>query len=272
MCILNLQPLHNAQGIGKPMKRTTAHTDATEHAHENNTGPRGSDATERAADSSGIHTANVPPWRAEMPIVPFEPTDYGTHKWNLTQALEHQIRSVARSPTEYAFLLGEWCPPPRLVAVWDREGVLSLADIRFLYSNLDELHLDLQDANISLKEEVDNATRAWKLCQQYAHRLPNNINLRLGELKDSLMQKENAQLRSTVDAFAVAFEKAMQADESIAPFLDDGASAATSRPTPSHTDTPQHPTTDDTNRGGDRHPLLRMAPKWKAGRACLDSL
>ena len=231
MCILNLQPLHNAQSIGKPMKRTTAHTDATEHAHENNTGPRGSDATERAAttpshtpaagdievtnadgtaDSSAIHTAKVPPWRAEMPIVPFEPIDYGTHKWNLTQALEHQIRSVARSPTEYAFLSGEWCPPPRLVAVWDREGVLSLADIRFLYSNLDELHLDLQDANISLKEEVANATRAWKLCQQYAHRLPNNINLRLGELKDSLMQKENAQLRSTVDAFAVAFEKAMQ--------------------------------------------------------------
>ena len=212
-------------------------------AYDDDTGPRGSDATERAAttpthtpaagdiemtnvdgtaDSSAIHTANVPPWRAEMPIVPFEPTDYGTHKWNLTQVLEHQIRSVARSPTEYAFLSGEWRPPHRLVAVWDREGVLSLADIQFLYSNLDELHLDLQDANISLKEEVDNATRAWKLCQQYAHRLPRNINLRLGELKDSLNHPfYHGQLRRTIDAFAVAFEKAMQAAESIAPFLDD---------------------------------------------------
>ena len=49
MCILNLQPLHKAQSIGKPMKRTSAHTDATEHAYDDNTGPRGSDATERAA-------------------------------------------------------------------------------------------------------------------------------------------------------------------------------------------------------------------------------
>ena len=55
MCILNLQPLHKAQSIGKPMltmkptKRTIAHTDATEHAYDDNTGPRGSDATERAA-------------------------------------------------------------------------------------------------------------------------------------------------------------------------------------------------------------------------------
>ena len=49
MCILNLQPLHKAQSIGKPMKRPSAHTDATEHAYDDNTGPRGSDATERAA-------------------------------------------------------------------------------------------------------------------------------------------------------------------------------------------------------------------------------
>ena len=33
----------------KPTKRTIAHTDATEHAYDDNTGPRGSDATERAA-------------------------------------------------------------------------------------------------------------------------------------------------------------------------------------------------------------------------------
>ena len=31
------------------MNRTIAHTDATEHAYDDNTGPRGSDATERAA-------------------------------------------------------------------------------------------------------------------------------------------------------------------------------------------------------------------------------
>ena len=55
MRILNPQPLHKAQSIGKPaltvkpMKRTIAHTDATEHANDGNTGPRGSDATERAA-------------------------------------------------------------------------------------------------------------------------------------------------------------------------------------------------------------------------------
>ena len=55
MCILNLQPLHKAQSIGKPMKRTSAHTDATEHAYDDNTGPRGSDATERAA-TTPTHT------------------------------------------------------------------------------------------------------------------------------------------------------------------------------------------------------------------------
>ena len=49
MCILNLQPLHKAQSISKPMKRPSAHTDATEHAYDDNTGPRGSDATKRAA-------------------------------------------------------------------------------------------------------------------------------------------------------------------------------------------------------------------------------
>ena len=55
MCILNLQPLHKAQSIGKPMKRPSAHTDATEHAYDDNTGPRGSDATERAA-TTPTHT------------------------------------------------------------------------------------------------------------------------------------------------------------------------------------------------------------------------
>ena len=39
----------------KPTKRTIAHTDATEHAYDDNTGPRGSDATERAA-TTPTHT------------------------------------------------------------------------------------------------------------------------------------------------------------------------------------------------------------------------
>ena len=40
----------------KPTKRTIAHTDATEHANDDNTGPRGSDATERAATIEVITT------------------------------------------------------------------------------------------------------------------------------------------------------------------------------------------------------------------------
>ena len=43
------------------MKRTSAHTDATEHAYDDNTGPRGSDATERAATMEAmLQSAQTP--------------------------------------------------------------------------------------------------------------------------------------------------------------------------------------------------------------------
>ena len=100
----------------KPMKRTIAHTDATEHANDDNAKPRGSDATERAATIEMMTTPAFDAATDEIAVGPCRLCCMKNEHWMLCK-MQEEIERRFRVPVSLKQLLQK-CKHTRCDAGW----------------------------------------------------------------------------------------------------------------------------------------------------------